>query len=358
MPDGRKDRSLDQVAIDLALRLLFLGLLLYLAGLLLRPFVGVLFWSAILAVAFYPAFEWLKERLGGRAWLASSLLSGAFLLVTLGPMTILVSDLVVSLDHLAQRLHGGLVLPEAPAVLRNVPLLGDVTGPWAMASRNLESFVGRNSADLLGAGAWLLAWVEHLASSLVAVLLGVLVAGFLYAPGPRLQRAVRRFAHRVSGAHGSSFVDLTAATIRNVARGVIGVALIQTVLIGIAFILADVPGAGLLALATLVLCIIQVGAVPIVAPVILWAWFSMHPVPALLLSAYLVPCALADNLLKPLLMGKGLTVPVIVIILGVIGGTLTFGLVGLFLGPVVLAVLYDLALFWMAEDEAGDGGIE
>ncbi|MBB5223933.1 putative PurR-regulated permease PerM [Amaricoccus macauensis] len=361
---GGPERSLDQIAIDLAVRLLLLGALLWLASLLLQPFMAVLIWSAILAVAFYPAYDWLNRRLGGRPRLASLLLTLAFLLVTVGPATLLLSSLAVSLEHLGERLHaGGLVLPAPPAALRDVPFLGDLTATWTTASANFEGFLTRHSAELLTAGGWLLVRVEGIAGSLTAILLGVVVAGFLYAPGPRLQRGVRRFARRVSGAHGSTFVDLAAATIRNVARGVIGVAMIQTVLVGLALIVADVPGAGLLALATLVLCIIQIGALPVVLPILAWAWLTREATPALILTLYLLPCALSDNLLKPLLMGKGLEVPIIVILMGVIGGTLAFGLIGLFLGPVVLAVLYDLALFWLAEDEdeadgEADGGIE
>lgn len=359
-PGGRHDRTLDQIAIDLAVRLLFLGFLLYLGILLLRPFAAVLLWSTILAVAFYPVFDGLRRRFGGRTWLASGTLTVAGLLVTLGPTAFLISSLVFSLEHLGEHLHaGGLRLPPAPAALRHLPVLGDVTPAWTALSNNLEGLATRYGANLLTGGRWLLERVEGLASSLVSILVGVVVAGFLYGPGPRLTQAVRRLAARISGAHGSMFVDLAAATIRNVARGVIGVAMIQSVLIGLALIVAQVPAAGLLALLTLILCIVQVGALPIVVPLMIWAWFGMDTVPALLFNVYLLASALSDNVLKPLFMGRGLNVPILVILLGVIGGTIAFGLIGLFLGPVVLAVLYDLALFWLADEEpAPPGGIE
>lgn len=359
-PGDRHDRTLDQIAIDLAVRLIFLGFLVYLGILLLRPFAAVLLWSTILAVAFYPVFDGLRRRFGGRAWLASGTLTVACLLVTLGPTAILISSLVFSLEHLGERLHaGGLRLPPPPALLHHLPVLGDVTPGWTALSNNLEGLATRYGADLLVAGEWLLSRMEGLAFSLASILVGVVVAGFLYAPGPLLKEAVGRFAARISGTHGSMFVDLTAATIRNVARGVIGVALIQSVLIGLALIVAQVPAAGLLALLTLVLCIVQVGALPVVIPLMIWAWFGMETLPALLFNPYLLAAALSDNLLKPLFMRKGLNVPILVILLGVIGGTIAFGLIGLFLGPVVLAVLYDLALFWLAEEEPEPpGGIE
>ena len=167
---------------------------------------------------------------------------------------------------------------------------------------------------------------------------------------------MRAFAERVVGPRGSAFVDLAGVTIRNVARGVIGVALIQALLIGFGLIVAEVPAAGLLTLAVLVLGILQVGAAPVVIPLLIWVWATRDTTPALLLTLYLIPAMLADNALKPLLMRKGLETPVLVILAGVIGGTISYGLIGLFLGPVVLAVFYDLLRFWMAEDPFSRSG--
>ena len=189
-----------------------------------------------------------------------------------------------------------------------------------------------------------------------------MIAGFLYVPGPRLVAGFRLFAQRVIGSRGSGFVDLAGATIRNVARGVIGVAIIQALLVGLGLIVAQVPAAGLLTLAVLVLAILQIGSAPVVLPLLIWAWFAMGWLPALLLTLYLIPVSVADNLLKPVLMGKGLHTPMLVILVGVIGGTISYGLIGLFLGPIVLAVFYDLLIFWVTSEpvpeEAGRGGTE
>ncbi len=358
-PGGPAGRNLNQIAVDLAVRLFFLGLLFYFVMRLVEPFASVLLWSIVLAVAFHPLYARLRDRLGGRGWLAATLLTGACLLTVLGPVTLLLSSLVVSLERLGRRLLGGeLHLPPPPAALGHLPILGDVSATWTLASSNVEGFLTRYGRTLLGAGEWLLRTVEGLAGSVVAILVGVIVAGFLYGPGPQLQLRLRHFAERVSGQHGSSFVDLAGATIRNVARGVIGVAMIQSMLIGAGLIVAEVPGAGLLALVTLVLCIVQIGALPVVVPLIVWAWMTMGTLPALVFSAWMIPSALSDNVLKPILMGKGLTTPMGIILLGVIGGSLTYGLLGLFFGPVVLAVFYDLLIFWTSEAEPRTGGIE
>jgi predicted PurR-regulated permease PerM len=235
-----------------------------------------------------------------------------------------------------------------------------MTDAWELASSNLEDFLAEYGRPILNIGEWTLHAAAGLAGSVLILLAAVIISGFLYGPGPRLATEVRHFAVRVIGARGSAFVDLAGVTIRNVARGVIGVALIQSLLIGFALIVAKVPAAGLLTLAILLLGIVQIGSGPVVIPLLIWAWVTRDTMPALFLTLYMIPASLIDNLLKPILMGKGLTTPALVIFAGVIGGTISYGLIGLFLGPVVLAVFYELLRFWVADDPAADrpGGIE
>jgi predicted PurR-regulated permease PerM len=180
----------------------------------------------------------------------------------------------------------------------------------------------------------------------------VVIAGFLFVPGPRLAAGARHFAGRLIAPRGAHFVNLAGATIRNVSRGVIGVALLQTLLAGIILEVAGVPGAGLIAFVVLILCIVQIGPAPVLLPVIVWAWTAMSSGGALVLTALLVPVMLIDNVLKPILMARGLTTPMLVILTGVIGGTITHGLTGLFLGPIVLAVFYELVVAWVRLEPA------
>jgi predicted PurR-regulated permease PerM len=190
----------------------------------------------------------------------------------------------------------------------------------------------------------------------------VIIAGFLFLPGPRLATGARAFASRLIAPRGAQFVDLAGATIRNVSRGVIGVALLQALLAGVILYVAGIPGAGLIAFGVLLLCIVQIGAAPVILPVLVWIWMTHPTTYSLVLTVLLVPVGLVDNVLKPLLMARGLTTPMLVILTGVIGGTLTHGLVGLFLGPVVLSVFYELVVAWTRLDggpieaPAADGG--
>jgi predicted PurR-regulated permease PerM len=177
--------------------------------------------------------------------------------------------------------------------------------------------------------------------------LSVILMGLMLKPGPRLAAGAKAFAARLVAPRGEHFVDLAGATIRNVSRGVIGVALIQTLIAGIVLEVAGVPGAGLLAFAILIFCIIQIGPAPVLVPVVIWAWATMSGGSALVLTLVLVPVLVIDNVLKPILMARGLTTPLLVILTGVIGGTISYGLIGLFLGPIVLAVFYELVVAWV-----------
>ncbi len=345
--------------MDIAVRLGLLAVFSYFALELLRPFLALFLWSLVLAVAFYPLFDWLRRKLGGRGPLAAMLVTAAGLAVVLGPATVLISSLIHSLEAIAHHFGPGRThLPPPPALLAKVPVVGEaLMTTWAGAASNLEAFLARYSHALLPAGEWLLRVITRLGGSVVVILAAVLVSGFLLVPGPRLVRVCRAFATRVAPGHGSDFVDLAGATIRNVARGVLGIATIQALLVGLGLIVAGVPSAGLLSLVSLVLAILQIGVLPLVVPLLVWAWFHFDTVPALVFTVYMIAVGLCDSPLKPLMMGKGLRTPLLVILAGVIGGTLTYGLVGLFLGPILLAVFYDLVTFWM-EDPAARGGIE
>jgi predicted PurR-regulated permease PerM len=238
-------------------------------------------------------------------------------------------------------------VPPPPAHLEEWPVVGEpLDEAWTLASTNLEEALAKYGPAIFPAGGSVLARVAALGADLLTFVLSVVIAGFLYLPGPRLAAGARAFASRIIAPRGAQFVDLAGATIRNVSRGVIGVALIQSLLVGLVLILAGLPGAGLAAFAVLVLCIVQIGPAPVLVPVLIWAWMAQPTTTALVLTVLLVPVMLMDNVLKPLLMARGLSTPMLVILTGVIGGTLTHGLVGLFLGPIVLAVFYDLVVAW------------
>lgn len=346
-PQIRKDQ-LEASATDFVVRLSFLGLFAYWSLELVRPFIPIVIWAILLAVALYPAHAWLARRLGGRRGLAAVLITLVALATVLGPMSVLATSLAETVQRLAAGLQSGsLRIPAPPDGVVDWPIVGEqVHEAWALAAGNLEGAVERYGRAMLPAGSTVLSKLAALGADLLMFMVSIVIAGFLFVPGPRFAAGARVFAGRLIAPRGAHFVDLAGATIRNVSRGVIGVALLQALLAGIILYLAGIPGAGLIAFGVFLLCVVQIGPALILIPVIVWIWTTYPTGFALGLTIVLVPVGLIDNVLKPILMAHGLTTPMLVILTGVIGGTLTHGLVGLFLGPVVLSVFYELILAW------------
>ncbi|MBP7001521.1 AI-2E family transporter [Amaricoccus sp.] len=352
MPERRFPRARREAfeagATDFVVRLAFLGLFAWWSLQLVSPFIPIVVWAVLLAVALYPAYAWLEARLGGRGGLAATLITLVALATVLGPVSLLVGSLAESVQWLATGVQSGaLRIPPPPAGVAGWPVVGEtVSEAWALAAGNLEEATHRYGPAMLPAGGVVLGKVAALGADVLKFVVSVVIAGFLFPPGPRLAAGVRAFASRLIAPRGAHFVDLAGATIRNVSRGVIGVALLQALLAGVILYGAGIPGAGLIAFGVLLLCIVQIGAAPVLLPVLIWIWVTQTTTFAVVLTALLVPVGLVDNVLKPILMARGLTTPMLVILTGVIGGTLTHGLVGLFLGPVVLSVFYELVLAW------------
>ncbi|MTH61728.1 AI-2E family transporter [Paracoccus litorisediminis] len=348
--DNPKDRpeQFDARVTDLVIRLCLLGLFIYLSFALIRPFLPILVWALVIAVALAPVHEWLARSLGGRR-IAAVLLGLVMLIVVLGPIAALSASLVETIHILKARIEGGaLHLPPIPTRLSGLPLVGEtIAAAWQMASTNLEGLMLRYRGAVAPLGARLLGLFSQIGLDLVRFILSILLASVLLVAAPGLSVWGRMLATRILAPRGEQFVEIVAQTIRNVSRGVVGIALLQSILISVVLQLAGVAGAGLLAFVILILCILQIGPALVVLPVLVWAWLTMSAGQAILLTALLLPLTFMDNVLKPMLMGRGLSTPAVVIFLGLIGGTLSFGLIGLFLGPVVLAVFYDLLRSWI-----------
>jgi predicted PurR-regulated permease PerM len=335
-------------ATDFVVRLAVLGVFAYWSLELVRPFLPIVVWAVVLAVALHPVYAWLAGHLGARKGLAALLVTLVVLAVVLGPVSLLAASLAESLHWLAAGLQSGSIrVPPPPADVAGWPLIGErVNEAWDLASTNLDAAIDRYGPAMLPAGSSVLGRVADIGTDVLSFVVSVIIAGFLFPSGPHLVAGARAFAARLIAPRGAHFVDLAGSTIRNVSRGVIGIALLQTLIAGLVLELAGVPGAGLIAFAILILCLVQIGPALVLVPVLVWAWMSMSTGIALILTLLLLPLIAIDNVLKPMLMARGLTTPMLVILTGVIGGTITHGLIGLFLGPVVLSVFYELVVAW------------
>jgi predicted PurR-regulated permease PerM len=340
--------------IEVAIRLGALALLLYWSLLLVSPFISIVIWSAVLSVALYPAFEWISLRLSGRRRLAAALVTILSLLVIVGPASWLALGLVDSVRLIAERLDlANLTIPTPSSSVKEWPLIGEpIYQFWDLASTNLSAALAQILPQLKPLGSSLLRIGADTGLGIIMFLVSIIVAGFLFSPAPTIVEAVKKFARRLNPTRGEEFVDQAGATIRAVSRGVIGISVLQALLAGIGLMVAGIPQASLITFAVLVLGIIQIGPSIVIIPVIIWSWTFMDTKSALLFTAYMVPVNLLDNLLRPLVMGRGLKTPMLVILFGVIGGTLAYGITGLFLGPIILAVIWELFVSWIDEEKA------
>jgi len=345
--------TVESRVVDLAIRLGFLALFVYGSLVLIAPFIGVVLWAVILAVAIYPGYVWLRAHLWRQGWLASLLITLVALAVILGPASALAVSFADTIGNFVTNLENGTIrIPPPSESVASWPLIGDrLHDIWLLASTNLEDLLKKAGPTLLPAGGTALSKIAGVGFGVLLFAASIVIAAFLYGPGPRYAEDVRRFARRITFARGDEFVDLTGATIRNVTRGVIGVALIQTALAGILLWLFGVPIAGVLTFIILILCIVQLGPGIVLIPAIIWAWTAMDTGAAAGFTVLCLPVLLLDNILKPVLMARGLKTPMLVIFIGVIGGTLSYGLIGLFLGPVILSVFYELLIAWVRSPE-------
>ncbi|WP_035484896.1 AI-2E family transporter [Geminicoccus roseus] len=337
--------------IDVSLRIGLLALLVYACSRIVLPFTSMMLWAVMLAVMLYPLHLRLAARLGN-GW--SALLIGMFgVAVLLVPMVIVVTSLGSSLYSLITSLQTqSLTVPPPPPRLADVPLVGGkLTEAWLLVATDIPAVLAKHGQMLRDSARWLVSFASGLAASELSFVISFVIGTVLVAYGKGAADFAQRLMGHVtgSGARGTRLVALMAATIRGVALGIIGVAVIQSLLVGIAFFIIGLPAAGLLTLAILFLGIIQVPATLVTLPVIGYVFVTEATTPAIIFAVWTLVAGLSDNVLKPLMLGRGLEVPMPVILIGVIGGMLVDGLLGLFVGPVLLAVGYVLLMEWMRQ---------
>lgn len=352
-PAGTKRSRISEEVIQIAIRLALLAGLIYWSFILLSPFIPILLWSVVLAVALYPVYEWLSAHLGNRPGIAAFLITVAVLAVFLGPAAWLGIGLVEGLKNVSDQLtSGNLTIPTPPDSVKTWPVVGATLHEyWQMASVNLASAFKEVAPYLKPLAGPVLVIAGSAGTGTLMFLAAVVISGFLYPYGPPLVAASGRALTRIVADRSESFLALAGATIRTVLQGVIGVAAIQALLAGIVLKISGVPNASVLAFVILVLGIVQIGSLPILLPVVIWVWMVKDVGPAVLITIFLVIVGISDNALKPVFMGRGLSTPVLVIFIGVIGGTLAHGIVGLFIGPIILAVAWEVMMAWIGRDD-------
>lgn len=346
------NKSDEAKIVDLVVRLLFLGLFTYSAIIMVAPLAGLVIWAVILCVALYPLFDWLQRMLGGHKKLSATLIVLVGLVLTLGPIASAVSSAFdVGADLSGKVTSGDFKVPPVPDLLSGLPLVGSkIAETWALVENNLAAAVAKYGVQVLDFVGTVFGKAAGIGMSLLGLALSVVIMGLLFSPGAQLATGFQHFANRVFAPRGGEFVIMAGATVRNVTKGVIGVSAIQAFAVWVLLAAFGIKSAATLALICMILSIIQLGPMIILIPIAIYAWSTDPGTATLLFTVFAVPVGIMDGFLRPIFISKGLQTPMLVILVGVIGGMMAYGLIGVFIGPVLLAVFYELFMLWLSSD--------
>ncbi|OWV83418.1 permease [Rhizobium sp. R72] len=329
-------------------RIGIIGLFAYWSLQLVAPFALIIIWSAILAVALFPMFDALSRLLGDRPALSATVIVIACLVLIIAPLALVAVNFADAVQALVSQLKtDNFTLPAAPEAIRGWPVVGErLYAGWNQVASNLAATIMKFQAPLREIMGVVLAKLASIGGGVLSFVASIILSGIFLTMSPRLAATIQVLASRIGGERGVGFARLAGSTVRNVSRGVIGVALLQTLLCGLCFAFFDIPARGALTFLVFMLCLMQLGPGLVLVPAVVWAWFSWPTSLAFAFTVVAIPITVVDNVLKPILMSRGLSTPMPVILIGVIGGTLSHGLLGLFLGPIVLSVFYELLRAW------------
>lgn len=332
------------------------------------PFMNLMMWALILAVTIYPSQQKLASRMGGRQGRSATVIVFIGLLILGLPLALIGSSLAEHVTALVESYHAGtLALPPPKESVAGWPFIGEqVYKGWSAASSNLHDFIDANRSSIEALLAQSMAVAKNTAGGVFMFVGALIVAGIMMAYGKSGSEAIYAILSRLAGPQqGPRVHALATMTTRSVAAGVLGVALIQAILVGLGMAFAGVPAAGVLAFVVLLLAIMQLPALLVTVPVIVWIWKGGDSGTAMNLvwTVYLFLAGLSDNVLKPVLLGRGVDAPMPVILIGALGGMISTGFIGLFVGAVVLAVGYQIFMQWVAvqthaieTEEVGEAG--
>ena len=331
------------------------GMILALAVLcyqVFAPFLTLMVWAITLAVALYPVQRYVVPKVGGRRWLAATLITALGIALIVVPMAVLLSSMGDSVRDFVHDVQANtLEIPPPRPAVAEWPLVGKtIHGYWERAHTDLPAFVQSMQPKIGNLAREALAMVASIGGGILGFVAAFVIAGILMAFGEAGERGSRAIFARIAGRErGDQFTDLSVATIRAVAQGVIGVALIQAIVIGLCLLVAGVPLAGILTIVALVLGIAQVPALLVTLPAIAYLWMSgsYGNGEAALYTVLLVVAGMLDNVLKPLMLGRGVNAPMPVILIGALGGMAAAGILGMFVGAVLLALGYQIFMGWV-----------
>lgn len=352
------DSKVLHLVVESSVRLVVLGLLVYFCLQIARPFVGVVLWAIIVAVTIYPVYLKMLPAFGGRKGVAAAGLVILTLVIFIVPVVNLTGAVIDSVQAVNADIEAGTFeIPPPGERVKEWPLIGEkLHTSWTLASENLGEAANKYRTEIRRAGESIMGMVGGFGSALFVFIFATIFAGIFLANGESGYAFTVKLMSRLTRERGEEMADLCVKTVRSVAQGVIGIAFIQSLLAAIGLVLIGVPGAAIWSLLVLVLAIAQLPPLVVLGPIMVWVFSANETLPAVIFMIYGLIVSISDSFLKPLLLGRGMDIPMPVILIGAIGGMIYAGIIGLFIGAIVLALGYSVFTNWleMTDSEIND----
>jgi len=351
------DKLFKAKALETTIHIGLAILVLYWCFKIAKPFIDTIVWGVIIAVAIHPGYDRLKAALGGRSRLTATLITLSALILLLVPTYMLSESLIsTARDYSVHLKEGTFSVPPPSESVRSWPVIGEpIYKFWSLAAYNFKEALAKMTPQLKKFGIPLLSAAAGAGVGILKFVISIVIAGVLLANARAGHQTAQALARRLTGERGTMVVELAAATVRGVALGILGVALIQTLLAGLGLLAVGVPGAGFWSLLVLILAVVQLPTILVMGPIIVYVFSTSSTITAVVFAIWSILVGFSDTFLKPLLMGRGVDVPMLVIFIGAIGGFLTSGIIGLFIGAIIFTLGYKLFLAWLNEDMPPEG---
>lgn len=346
LPDSGSNEK--QEFINTLLRVLGVVFLIAATIYVIYPFAGMLVWAGVLAIALYPVQEWFQKKVGIRSgWSATWIILALFTLLVAPCTWLLMSTAGGIADYLGKLNAASLVLPFPSEEVKNWPLIGQsVFDFWNKAASDLPAFLSLYEKQI----SFMLMKTAGIAGGVAAdvayFMLALIIAGFFLANGSTLMVFTHKFLSRLTDDKADEISGIITGTIRNVVKGVLVIALVQTILAGVSFVITGIPFPGMWTAFCLLLSVVQIGILPVALVLIIYVWIKMSTLTAILFMVWMLFIGIIDNIIRPALMGKASKAPAGVVFLGSMGGLLSMGFIGLFIGAILLSVVYELINAW------------
>ena len=349
MKENNSNNLAGNKVIHYALQLLALSLLIYFCFEIIKPFVTLFIWGTVLAITLYPLHKNFTKLLNGSKWVSAGLITIVMILLIVVPAIMLLLATIDEFKLLTKAYsEGQMQIPIPDERIKEWPLIGNkLYAYWSDASENITDFIGKNYESIKPVILKILSLFSSVGKGVLLLLGSFIIGGALMVYGKEAEQTANIFFKKLMGERGENAGISISSTVRNVAKGVIGVAIIQGILAGIGLFLANVPFAGIWVLLGVILSIVQIGIFPVSIGVVIYIWTTPDTTTAILLTIWMVFVGIIDNIIRPFMIGIGAPVPMLVVFIGTIGGFIMSGFIGLFTGAIVLTLGYKLVTEWL-----------